>query len=92
MRAIAIVDGEHYPDVIRAALDELPSEFVAVRFVGGTEKLRGTPDYGVPIVGGVPEVDIAIDLTDERHSGRDRRLSRRGISVVGADSASIRHR
>ncbi len=85
MRALAIVDGEHYPDVIRAALDELPYEFVAVRFVGGTEKLRGVPDYGVPIVDGVPDVDIAIDLTDERRWDVIADFLATGISVVGAD-------
>jgi len=66
MKAIAIVDGEHYTEVVRAALAELPYEFVAVRLVGGTEKLRDAPDYGVPIVDDVPDVDVAIDLTDER--------------------------
>jgi cyclic 2,3-diphosphoglycerate synthetase len=85
VRAIAIVDGEHYPDVIRAALDELPYEFVAVRFVGGTEKLRGAPDYGVPIVDGVPDVDVAIDLTDERRPDVIADFLAAGISVVGAD-------
>lgn len=85
MRALAIVDGEHYPDVVRDALEELPYEFVAVRFVGGTEKLRGVPDYGVPIVDGVPDVDIAIDLTDERRWDVIADVLAAGISVVGAD-------
>jgi len=85
MRAIAIVDGEHYPEVVRAALDELPYEFVAVRFVGGTEKLRGAPEYGVPVVDGVPDVDVAIDLTDERRPEVIADFLAAGISVVGAD-------
>ena len=85
MRAVAIVDGEHYPEVVRAALDELPYEFVAVRFVGGTEKLRGAPDYGVPVVDGVPDVDVAIDLTDERRPEVIADFLAAGISVVGAD-------
>ena len=85
MRAVAIVDGEHYPDVVRAALAELPYEFVAVRLVGGTEKLRGEPDYGVPIVADVPEVDVAIDLTDERRPQLIADLLAAGIPVVGAD-------
>jgi len=85
VRAIAIVDGEHYPDVVRDALEELPYEFVAVRFVGGTEKLRGVPDYGVAIVDGVPDVDIAIDLTDERRWDVIADVLAAGISVVGAD-------
>ena len=41
MRAIAIVDGEHYPDVVRDALAELPYDFVGVMLIGGTEKQRG---------------------------------------------------
>ncbi|HEY8030461.1 MAG TPA: hypothetical protein VIE38_13240 [Gaiellaceae bacterium] len=85
MRAIAIVDGEHYPDVVRAALDELPYEFVAVRFVGGTEKLRAAPDYGIPIVDDIPNVDVAIDLTDERRPNLIADFLAAGISVVGAD-------
>lgn len=85
MRAIAIVDGEHYPDVVRAALDELPYEFVGVMLVGGSEKLRGAPDYGVPIVDDVQDVDVAIDLTDERRSDVIADFLAAGISVVGAD-------
>ena len=92
MRAVAIVDGEHYPEVVRAALDELPYEFVAVRLVGGTEKLRGLPDYGVPIVDeGTGGADIAVDLSDEPVLGPKRRLElaseilASGIPYVGAD-------
>jgi cyclic 2,3-diphosphoglycerate synthetase len=85
VRAIAIVDGEHYPAVVRDALDELPYEFVAVRFVGGTEKLRGAPDYGVPIVDEIPDVDVAIDLTDERQADVIADFLAAGISVIGAD-------
>ena len=65
MKAVAIVDGEHYPDVVRAALTELPYEFVGVILIGGTEKLRGTPDYGVPIVEEPGEAEIVVDLSDE---------------------------
>ncbi|HKT45773.1 MAG TPA: hypothetical protein VJQ85_13295 [Gaiellaceae bacterium] len=85
MRAVAIVDGEHYPAVVRSALEELPYEFVAVLLVGGTDKLRGTPDYGVPIVDGVPDVDVAVDLTDERRPELVADFLAAGISVVGAD-------
>ncbi len=92
MRALAIVDGEHYPDVIRAALDELPYEFVAVRFVGGTEKLRGVPDYGLPFVEeGTGGAEIAVDLSDEPVLDPRRRFAlasemlAAGIPYVGAD-------
>ena len=57
MRALALIDGEHYPPVIRHALDVLTNteglEFVGAVFLGGTEKLK-TSDalaaLGLPIV------------------------------------------
>lgn len=71
-RVVAIVDGEHYPPVVRAALEELDDLVVAAVLVGGTEKLRGIADgYGVPLE---PSVEVAIvrhgpdlvlDLSDE---------------------------
>ncbi len=41
MRAIALIDGEHHPGVVRDALDRLAGEYqlVGVLFVGGQEKL-----------------------------------------------------
>ncbi len=71
MRALAIVDGEHYPPVVRDALAELPYEVVAAVLVGGAEKLRGAADYGVALVGSVEEAieryepEIVVDLSDE---------------------------
>ena len=38
-RALVVIDGEHYAPVVRDALAELPYEFVAACFAGGTEKL-----------------------------------------------------
>lgn len=54
-RAVALIDGEHYPPVVRFALDELgrEHEVVAAAFVGGTEKVdleQGFATYGVPVV------------------------------------------
>jgi cyclic 2,3-diphosphoglycerate synthetase len=55
MRTLALVDGEHYPPVTRAALDaagERGHDVVAALLVGGTEKLGiGTepPELGVPV-------------------------------------------
>jgi cyclic 2,3-diphosphoglycerate synthetase len=92
VRALAIVDGEHYPEVVRAALAELPYEFVGVRLVGGTEKLRGAPDYGVPMIEeGTGGADIAVDLSDEPVLGPKQRFElasemlAAGIPYVGAD-------
>jgi cyclic 2,3-diphosphoglycerate synthase len=41
--ALALIDGEHYPPVVRAALDRLAAthHIVAALFLGGAEKLRG---------------------------------------------------
>ena len=57
MRALALIDGEHYPPVIRHALDTLRRdeglEFVAAVFLGGTEKLKTSDalaQIGIPVV------------------------------------------
>jgi cyclic 2,3-diphosphoglycerate synthetase len=58
MRVLALVDGEHYPPVVRAALEAVPRRFAGARVVaaamlGGTEKLPDHGlDLGVPVVGG----------------------------------------
>ena len=54
-RVIALIDGEHYPPVVRFALGELAREHevVAAAFLGGTEKIdldAGYSTYGVPLV------------------------------------------
>jgi cyclic 2,3-diphosphoglycerate synthetase len=91
VKAIAIVDGEHYPDVVRDALAELPYEFVGVMLIGGTEKLRGEPDYGVPIVEDPGDAAVAVDLSDEPVLDPQTRLALAsrflalGMSYVGAD-------
>ena len=91
MRAVGIVDGEHYPDVVRSALAELPYEFVGVILVGGTEKLRGEPDYGVPIVEEPRDAEIVVDLSDEPVLTPELRLALAsrflalGLPYVGAD-------
>jgi cyclic 2,3-diphosphoglycerate synthase len=96
-RAVALVDGEHYAPVVRDALRELPHEVVGAFLVGGTEKLRGEDDYGVPVVHELEEAlerfepEVAVDLSDEPVLGpRERfRLAStflaRGIAYEGAD-------
>jgi len=96
-RALALIDGEHYAPVVRAALEELPYDFVAAHLLGGTEKLLEGADYGVPLA---PELDgalddhgaeVVVDLSDEPVLGPPERLrlaSRvlaRGLPYVGAD-------
>jgi cyclic 2,3-diphosphoglycerate synthase len=95
VRAIAVIDGEHYAPVVRDALAALPYEFVGALLVGGTEKLRGGEDYGVPLVTSLDEIeaDVAFDLSDEPvmpPAERFRLASRAlvlGMRYVGADFA-----
>ncbi|MFL5916126.1 MAG: 2,3-diphosphoglycerate synthetase [Gaiellaceae bacterium] len=93
MRALVLIDGEHYAPVVRDALAELPYEVVGALLVGGTEKIRGGEDYGVPLVDELDTVgaDLVVDLSDEPVLGpRERMLwaSRAlalGLPYVGAD-------
>ena len=97
MRALAIIDGEHYAPVVKAALEELPYDFVAAHVVGGTEKLRGDADYGVGVAPDLDaalaehQPDLVVDLSDEPVLGpRERfRLASRvlaaGLPYVGPD-------
>ena len=60
MRAVALIDGEHYPPVVHDALAALPYEWVGAILVGGTEKLRGDFDYGVPLVEGFDGAEVVL--------------------------------
>ena len=93
MRAVVLIDGEHYAPVVRDALAALPYEVVGALLVGGTEKLRGGDDYGVPLVDSLDAVaaDLVVDLSDEPVLGpRERflwasRALALGLPYVGAD-------
>ena len=91
MRAVALIDGEHYAPVVRDALRALPYEWVGAILVGGTEKLRDGGDYGVPLVDGFDDAEIVVDLSDEPVLGPEERMrwaSRAlaaGLPYVGAD-------
>ena len=93
MRAIVLIDGEHYEPVVRDALAAFPYEVVGALLVGGSEKLRGGEDYGVALVESLDAVgaDLVVDLSDEPVLGPRERLlwaSRAlalGLPYVGAD-------
>jgi cyclic 2,3-diphosphoglycerate synthetase len=93
MRAVVLIDGEHYAPVVRDALAALPYDVSAALLVGGTEKLRGGDDYGVRLVRSLDEVEaeIVVDLSDEPVLGpRERflwasRALALGLPYVGAD-------
>ena len=97
MRALALIDGEHYPDVVRVAFVAIPHEVLGAVLVGGSEKLRGDEDYGVPLYETLEEgieatgAEAVVDLSDEPVLDPPRRfeLASRtlaaGLSYLGAD-------
>jgi cyclic 2,3-diphosphoglycerate synthetase len=97
MRALVISDGEHYAPVVRDAVAALPYQVVALWLAGGSEKLRGGEDYGVPVVdsleGAIAELEpeLVVDLSDEPVLGpRERfrvasRVLALGLPYVGPD-------
>src|SRR5919202_5761368 len=97
MRALAVIDGEHYAPVVRDALRSLPYDVVAAWRAGGGEKLVGAEDYGVPLADDLEEAlatwepDVVYDLSDEPVLGpRERlrvasRVLARGLPYVGPD-------
>ena len=96
-RALVLIDGEHYPPVVRDAIGSLPYEVVGAVLVGGTEKIRGGEDYGVPLALRLEDAleayrpELVYDLSDEPVLGpveRFRAASRvlaEGIPYEGSD-------
>ena len=90
MRALFLIDGEHYPPVVIDAMQSvqqsLQAEGVAAAFLGGTEKIKEGTDYGVPLVEDTDpvsavekalteyEVDVVVDLSDEPVIGYRERM------------------
>jgi cyclic 2,3-diphosphoglycerate synthetase len=97
VKALALIDGEHHPDVVRVAFVAIPHEVLGAVLVGGSEKLRGDEDYGVPLYDTLEEgieatrAEAVVDLSDEPVLDPRRRfeLASRalaaGLSYVGAD-------
>ena len=90
MRALFLIDGEHYPPVVLDAMEDIRENLgfagVAAAFLGGTEKLKEGTDYGMPLVkAGSPvaavakalgeyEVGVVVDLSDEPVVGYRERM------------------
>jgi len=91
VRAVALIDGEHAPDVVRRALVELPYEWVGAIMAGGSEKLRPGEGYGVPLLDGFGDAEVVVDLSDQPVLGPDERFAwasralAAGLSYIGAD-------
>jgi cyclic 2,3-diphosphoglycerate synthase len=90
MRALFLIDGEHYPPVVLDAMKSVEKSLqirgVAAVFLGGTEKLKEGTDYGLPLVRGEDpvsaveralreyEVEVVVDLSDEPVVGYRERM------------------
>ena len=90
LKAVALIDGDHAPQVVREALLELPYRWVGAILVGGTEKLRAHEPYGVPLVESFGDAEVVVDLSDdpvlapaERFRWASRALAS-GLPYVGA--------
>lgn len=69
-RALVLVDGEHYPPVVRAAIAAVGRDdlVVAALLLGGTEKLRGEPGYGVPLEHAGADAATAMVAAARKHA------------------------
>jgi len=98
VRALFLIDGEHYPpvvlDAMRSVQESLGAVGVAAAFLGGTEKLKEGTDYGLPLVHGDGpvsavgralseyEVDVVVDLSDEPVIGYRERMRIASLSLA----------
>ena len=98
MRALFLIDGEHYPpvvlDAMRSVEESMVASGVAAAFLGGTEKLKRGTDYGLPLVHGDNpvsavekalseyEVDVVVDLSDEPVIGYRERMRIASLSLA----------
>lgn len=90
MRALFLIDGEHYPPVVLDAIRSLEERRglrgIAAAMLGGTEKLKEGTDYGMPVVSGEGPVSVVeealerysveavVDLSDEPVVGYRERM------------------
>lgn len=93
MRVIALIDGEHQPQVVRDALDRLAAEheIVCVLFVGGEEKVPASvlddprPHYGRDVVVGADlprdDADAVFDLSGDPVLTLERRLALAAVAL-----------
>ncbi len=86
-RAVAVIDGEHHPSVVRDALAEVPYRVVCAVLAGGREKIEGGEDYGLPVVTDLAEAvayapDLVLDLSDEPVLGPAERLRLAGRALA----------
>ncbi|MHB8512385.1 MAG: hypothetical protein ACYDCC_09395 [Actinomycetota bacterium] len=95
MRAVVLVDGEHYPPVTAQAIRTLQSrgfEIVGAVFLGGFEKLSAPLELGVPILSTLEEAlsklhpDVIFDCSDDPVVDFKRRLELAAIVLASGAS------
>jgi cyclic 2,3-diphosphoglycerate synthetase len=78
---VVLLDGEHYPPVLRAALERIAEHdyhIVGAVFAGGFEKLAGTLDLGaIPVVAAAPPAGWS-----EQRAALEAAIARFGPAVV----------
>ena len=93
---LVLVDGEHYPPVVEAAVERLREQGYEPRaalFLGGTEKVGRPLDLGVPVETGENESlldslierhrpDVVVDLSDEPILDYRRRMRLAAVSLA----------
>jgi cyclic 2,3-diphosphoglycerate synthase len=97
MKVVVLVDGEHYPPVVRAAIEQMTDEVVGAMFCGGSEKidLEDLEDaYGVDVVRGEDLLsvlreaierfrpDSILDCTDEPVLTPDDRFRLASVAIA----------
>jgi len=98
VRALFLIDGEHYPPVVLDAMENLQDSLgvrgVAAVMLGGTEKLREGTDYGLPLITADDaasalaralrehEADVVVDLSDEPVVGYRERMRLASLALA----------
>lgn len=88
MTLLALIDGEHYPPVVRAALEHAArtERVAAALLVGGSEKLTRDASYGVPVDRVAAGMRVATAMAEAaRRHGADTVLDLSDEPVVGQD-------
>ena len=95
MRAVVLVDGEHYPPVTAQAIDSLRTQgfdVVGAVFLGGFEKLKAPLELNVPIVATLQEAletfepDLIFDCSDDPVVTFERRLELAALALASGVS------
>ena len=91
MRAVALIDGEHAPDVVRRRSSSCRTSGSGRSWSAAARSCGRGEGYGVPLLDGFGDAEVVVDLSDEPVLGPDERFrwaSRAlaaGLTYIGAD-------